>query len=829
MSGLAYQSGSLRIERPKGIVRPVVTSGQRARIYPNVGKHFPQFTSNTLTYRPTVELKAGLLPDRAFGRHKAKRPRYTLARESVKDIQNFEFLRRNRVADSGTGDAGYGPMPRDLFFRGGRRPDTAASMAYFNRLGRDVSASELRPGYNRRVTQERNEPVARAAPPPTIFGVPLREIPVPDQPAVVLEEQLPETNVELQTGENPFGGASDELPFQFGAADADMQEGSVPIGVGSGVPAPNRASLRELRSIGKGMQAKKPIRITRVGPSALPFATRVIPDEEDIAVPLYAEATGEGIADPAVEATFAGGSGAGGGADVNYDMERGEAQNPDVSRAFAQDPSAGYGVAFSTMPDPSPAFVEIDVVAPDAVPLAHTDLPERMVQIISMAADGDTAAAMPNPNVVRSLDGIPINVAEGIAVFQDSTITDVAEDHITVELASGQTVTALTGQSGIGIATSDMRPELRDDVHQAQLQFDAAMENLERVEQGVPADGVTEDPAKKLLSRADFRAAAANLARRLSGKTAGNVELQPLVPQTEIQKALAKGKAKFLIAEGRRLEAEAILRRQGEEREQLRRAQAKRKTKYFRRAEIQEEAERRTEEKRSGKKKVTGETPAVKKRGRKDDDDDTGAPPSAPVARLPVQDLSGAEDMRKLAQVVAEQIKTVEPIQLGGANGPIAFRPYKELLSTESNSAVDGFMAFMGTAAAGSNKDVNRIAAGGNGIVVGPSGRPIAVVPQGDKITADGNNATGPVTMPRRKTVRERAIEAGYHLRAVHNGVWDTVVPPVSGQLRGALGERVSRTAIKERTAAAFKARVENARRERIRGARTTPSIAPSA
>lgn len=822
MSTLSYQSGSLRIQRSKGYVRPVFNAAQAARIYPNVGKHFPRFTTNTLTYRPTVELKAGALPDNAFGRQKKKRPRYTIARESVKDIQNFEFLRRNRVADAGSGDAGYGPLPRDLFFRGGRRSDSAASLAYFNRLGRDISASELRPGYNRRVTRELAEPIARPAPPPTIFGVPMREINVPDEPSIVLEEQLPETNVELQTGENPFGGATDELPFEVGPPVA-MEPASLDIGPGSGVPAPNRASLRELRSTGRGMRGTKPMKITRVGPSALPFATAAAPDENDMAVPLYAEATGEGITDPGVESTFAGGSGAGGGADVNYDLEAGEAPNPDVSRAFFQDPSAGYGQAFSTMPDPSPASLEIDVVAADAVPLGHTDMPERMVQIISMAADGDASAAMPNPNVVRSLDGATINVAQGIAAFQDSTIADVAEDHITVELASGQTVTALTGQAGIGVSTSDMRPELRDDVQQAQMEFDAAMQNLERTEQAAPADGVIEDPAKRLLSRADFRAAAANLARRLAEGSLGKPAERPQFTIDQIKKGIAKGKAKFLIGEGRRLEAEAILRRETQENERtrLRRAQAERKNVDFERAEAEE---KRKADKRAGKKKIQGETPAITKRGRDDGDDDASSAPP-----VPVQDLSGADDMRQLAQVVADHIKTVEPIQLGGANGPIAFRPYKELLSDESSNAVDGILAFIGTAAAGSNKDVNRAAAGGNGIVVGPSGRPIAVVPQGDKVAAIGNNARGPVTVPRRKTVRERAVEAGYHLRTVHNDVWDTITPPVSGQLRGALGERVSRTAIKERTAAAFKARVENARRERIRGARTTPSIAPSA
>lgn len=823
MSGLAYQSGSLRIQRPTGIARPVYTPTQK-KLIPNVGKHFPRFTNNTLTYRPTVELKAGALPDRAFGRFKKKRPLYTLARESVKDVQNFEFLRRNRVVDSGPGDAGYGPLPRDLFFRGGRRPDTAASLAYFQRLGREVQASELRPGYNRRVMQEANEPaVARQPPPPLIFGTPLRDIPVPDEPAVILEEQLPETNVELQTGENAFGGITDELPLQSGE-DVAMQEDTVPIGVGSGTPAPNRSSLREMRTTGQGMKSAKPMKITRVGPSSLPFATAVVPSETDMAVPLYAEASGEGITDTAVETAFAGGSGSGGGADVNFDFERGEAHNPDVSRSFFQDPNAGHGQAFSTMPDPSPASDEINVVSADAVPLAHTDMPERMVQLISMAAEGATEAAMPDANVVRSMDGVPIGVAEGISVFQDSKITDVAENHITVELTSGQTVTALTGQSGIGVSTSDMRPELRDDVQQAQMEFDAAMENLDRAERIVPADAVTEDPARRLLSRADFRAAAANLARRLAERSLGRPPIRPEFSAEEIAKGIAKGKARYLISEGRRLEAEAI--RRQEERSQLRKAQAKRKSSDFQKAE----AEERAAQKRAGKKKVSdGERPPIKKRAKDDDDDDASAAPIARAGSTSIEELSGADDMRGLAQVVADHIKTVEPIQLGGANGPIAFRPHKELLSDESFNAVSGMLAFMGTAAAGSNKDVNRVAAGGNGIVVGPSGRPIAVVPQGDKIAAIGNNATGPVTVPRRKTVRERAIEAGYHLRTVHNDVWDTVAPPASGQLRGLLGERVARTAIKERTAAAFKARVENARKERVRGARATASLAPSA
>src|SRR5690606_23572678 len=131
---LRYQSGAIRIEPPRGYAFAFAAEGQRAALYRNVRRHLPVFSANRLTDQPTVQLQAGDLPLTDFG--KKRKPRYIVRKETLRDVQNFEFIRQNRIVDAGGFDPSLsGPEPRDLFFRGGRRPDTGASAAYLARLG----------------------------------------------------------------------------------------------------------------------------------------------------------------------------------------------------------------------------------------------------------------------------------------------------------------------------------------------------------------------------------------------------------------------------------------------------------------------------------------------------------------------------------------------------------------------------------------------------------------------------------------------------------------------------------------------------------------------
>lgn len=800
---LRYQSGSIRIEPPRGYAFAVATEGQRASLYPNVGRHFPVFSANRLTYRPTVQLQAGDLPLTDFG--KKRKPRYIVRKETLRDVQNFEFIRQNRIVDAGGFDPSLsGPEPRDLFFRGGRRPDTGASAAYLARLGRDVSANELRPGYNRRRARTalaRQEiesvindgmaarPIPTQAPPE--YVPPRAEIPVPGQAPIVIAEELPDNDIEMQTGQNAFGGPSDALPMPNQAQPA-MLDAPVVFGAGTGVPGPNRASLRERQprtQVGKTF--RKPTMIRRVGPSSLPFAVPVqagVQDnDEEMAVPLYGEATSEGVTDPALETSFAGGSGAGGGADtVNYDLEAGVAQNPDVAQAFAQDALAGHGQAFALMPDPSPAALEINVTSPDAVPLAHTDFPERVVQLAAMASNGEIAEA----NALRG-----------------STVADVAETHITVEMPGGHTVTAHTGQSAIAVSSSMLRPEIRDDLQQAQQELDAAMQHAaENAEQGQPQVNQVVYEGAQEMTRAEFKARAMQLARTTSRSVAA--------VGAQILQGIQERNLNALAAEVQQLHQNRLnIERQitEEERQIQRRAQARRKDANFR----QESAKTKRARKNKGKAPATGETgPALPARKRDNDDDDDGAAPAVPAV---MQDE--AESMKRLAEVIADKIKTVEPIQIGGANGPIAFRPAPEIIDEASEKAINGVLQILDTAASGKNKAVNRIAAGENTVVVGPSGRPIAVIPQGD---AQFNSAPGPITVPRFKTVRQRAIERG-----VLDTLRENAGTASSGQLRSVV--RASRRAVGEQVGQFYKQRVEQARKEKAQQRRTTASLAPVA
>lgn len=153
MAGLAYGSGSLRIERPTGIVRPLHAGQNVGKYRPNLGHHTPQFTNNTITYRPVVQLTSTeeRMPPQAFGRPSARR--FHLRPESTSDVQNFEFLRQQRISEPGADNpdldvvrGAHGPMPRDIFFRGRRERslDNAAALAVMAR--RSGRGFDLRPG-----------------------------------------------------------------------------------------------------------------------------------------------------------------------------------------------------------------------------------------------------------------------------------------------------------------------------------------------------------------------------------------------------------------------------------------------------------------------------------------------------------------------------------------------------------------------------------------------------------------------------------------------------------------------------------------------------------
>lgn len=827
MSGLAYQGGSLRIERPTGIVRPAVTPGQKAFLYPNVGKHFALFTNNKLTYRPTVQLEPGSLPDRSFGR--PKRKKYVIQRETVKDVQNFEFLRQNRVAESSAQDPAVGPEPRDLFFRGGRRPDAGASAAYFGRLGRDIGAQELRPGYNRRRAQaeidrrEHQGLAPRPAPPPTIFGIPAREIEVPNEAPIVIGEAL--NDVEQQTGENAFGGPSDALPFPDG--DVDMSTAvPVPIGQGTDTPAPARSSLRERPTRGSGMRL--PIRkkggqviIRRVGPSALPFAASIDnAGQAEIAVPMYAEASGEGVTDPTTENAFAGGSGAGGGAEVNVETERGEAQNPDVAQVFAQDPMAGMGQGFAMLPDPSPAAVQIDVVE-SVVPLGHTDMPERIVQLAAMASDGNIVGVMPSAEAVRPLDGSTYDIHAGIAAMQGSHVVDVAEGHIVVETQDGQTVTAHTGESCMGVTTSDTRPEVVDDVIDAASEMDVTMKQLmELAERNEPLKRSEPIGGPDPSTRAAFKAAATDLARRITGRA--NSEFGANLTQAQIDFNLKHfGESLARLRESNAELFQQLGRRDAdEERQRLRAIHAQNKAQN----EAQEEKEK-AKKKRRGKKKIQPGDDAAgpRKRNRDDDDDNAGArPPKIPVENLE-SETSAADAMREFAELIKSKFPTVEPVQIGGVNGPFVFKPSKEFADDVSDNLCNGMIGILGCAAEGKNASVNRIAAGENEIVVGPSGRPIAMIPQSDKAAAFGNNEPGPVTLPATKSIARRAIESGL-LDDLRQRLIDSRPASTLGRIAERKATRAHTTSYKEVTEKLFRDRVMDARRSKIAGVRNISS-----
>jgi hypothetical protein len=141
---LSYGSGSIRIEKATGVVRPLPPGKDASYFEPKVGRHMAQFTRNGISYRPEVRLQP-LPSDRQIGLARSRQRSYGIRPENAEDQQNFEFLRLNRVSTGGAEnpilDERPGPAPRDLFLRNGRggdpsRLDNAATEQYLRRRER---------------------------------------------------------------------------------------------------------------------------------------------------------------------------------------------------------------------------------------------------------------------------------------------------------------------------------------------------------------------------------------------------------------------------------------------------------------------------------------------------------------------------------------------------------------------------------------------------------------------------------------------------------------------------------------------------------------------
>lgn len=829
---LRYQSGSLRIQRPTGIVRPIATPSQRAALKPTLGKHFPLFTNNRLTYHPVVELAAGTLPDKPFG--KGGRRRYAVRPETTTDVQNFEFLRQNRIAESGASnpdlDGGGRVLPRDLFFRGGKRPDSAASAAFMARAGRDISANELRPGYNRRRALqaiEQEEARVRVPPPPQapplLFGLPAREpVEIPQTGAESIVIGPPQRDVELETGESYFGGPGPDLPVE---ADEDMGiVENVETGQGIPVPAPNRASLREAqpnRRLGI-RSSKKNITIRRMGPSGLPFAAPMDASGEEVtAVPLFGD-TGEGITDETAEAAFAGGSGSGGGAEVEPPSE---AQNEDIANVFFTDPTAGYGVGFGKLPDPSPATLEITVSGPNAAPLQHSDLPERVVQLATMASNGYVEAVVPPAdalNAIVPVDMVSITTAmpQAIDALREGQVVDVAEDHITYRTADGGSVTAYTSETAIGIVSSDTRPQIIEDVRAAQEEMD----NYYNTQQAQPVhiEVLGQDAEQRRepagpMTRADFKAMARNLITGLNvasqrgaralAEAQVSANLQAFSREVEITKANNREFVQRYLAQ----QEQKAIEQAKEERERLRYQQKKRKGKH-------------DTQRGAGRK-------AGKGKGKDDGDPGQGPPPPPPAAGAvavgnEIQEDADYDPLQKFVEAVAEKYGTVQPIQLGGVNAPVAFMPRQDISTDAANAAHIGMLGIVASAAKGSNSMVNRLAHEGNGIVTKASGAPLAVLPQSDRLEFSAppvQPPTGPELL-RRRAVESRSMAA---FRSDIESLEYRLQTRASGrpQVRAARGQSIAEVTariFKDRVAAA-RLQAQAARRDTLRAQHAAP------
>lgn len=174
---LGYGSGSLRIQKPTGIVYPNANAKPPEYYGPaHVGQHFGQFTLNGITYRPEVTLRP-LPQDRPLGLARKRGRRFTVVPESVQDVQNFEFLRLNRVSTPGADnpllDERPGPAPRDLFLRNGR-PDPSLDVATAQQFLRRRQPVELAAGAPNRgavavareqALRQQIVPISRPAPP----------------------------------------------------------------------------------------------------------------------------------------------------------------------------------------------------------------------------------------------------------------------------------------------------------------------------------------------------------------------------------------------------------------------------------------------------------------------------------------------------------------------------------------------------------------------------------------------------------------------------------------------------------------------------------------
>jgi len=530
--GLRYQSGPLRIERPTGIVRPTGARGYRP---PDLGRHAPQFTNNTISYRPAVTLYADRLPAQPFGKVKARK--YQIRPEDYSDQQAFAFLRQQKIAAGGadnppldrrsTGPPG-GPIARDIVFRGQGRQDYLASIQALERQNRGVS--ELQAGFNRRDAARDQAYEEATRQPAATVNLPPPPIPVPvgnmfgGPPA---DTAIDIADMEEEGGEDEEGGRAS---FDAGERTALMPgETSASPGAafvfGRPVPGPSPASLFDrpvaigsqtavIRGRGRGGQPRYVNRIeTRGGPFAvfgpspdgggagIPGETPVASDAV-FAVPL-SSTQGDG-AQAANANTFVGdsGTGAGGATEETY-------MNPvttDMFNASALVPATfGHGTNLVPVADPNQAAGPI--VSQN---LQQSELVDRMTATVRLLQQGlpieQIVPTTPDAYAMAPVDGFAeLPFAAGMAEMEGMELADVSAYQATYifaptiinvnvapsqELAEGaqgiQATQVNIYADAIGISMPHMPPEVDEEVQQGARNAAAVIEEFREGERAYP-------------------------------------------------------------------------------------------------------------------------------------------------------------------------------------------------------------------------------------------------------------------------------------------------------------------------------------------------------